>query len=168
MYALCNIKLRISCQGEKCTFYASKVKTWSMRCTYSMQKDQRRTSNVMCIFYATTRISIVQDAFMQYMWWYDVCYKKCRAWCLGNVINKQSGYLDNTSWGEWRWIALLWWGSPLVFLELLPCVLRTLSFNSQYKGSDMLSRIHHVEHFGCRLSSWPYSQLSLFSNGVTD
>ena len=35
--------------------------------TYSMQKDQRRTSNVMCIFYATTRISIVQDAFMQYV-----------------------------------------------------------------------------------------------------
>ena len=83
------------------------------------------------------------------------------AWCLRKAINRRSGALESTSWGEWRWTALLRRGSPLVLFE-------HFTFNSQYKGSEMLTRVLHVEHFGCCLSFWSYSQLSLFSNGVTD
>ena len=42
------------------------------------------------------------------------------AWCLMNTINKRSGALESTSWGEWRWTALLRWGSSPVLFEHLP------------------------------------------------
>ena len=161
MYAPFNIKMCISCQGEKCTFYASKVKTCSMQCTYSMLKDQWRTSNVTCTFYATKRIRIVQDAFMQYVWWHNTCYKQCRAWCLGNAINKQSSALESTSWGEWRWTALLWRGSPLVFFEHLPSTHSSKVLKCWQEATSA------CRSYGCRFSSWSYSQLSLFSNWMT-
>ena len=47
------------------------------------------------------------------------------AWCLRNAINKRSGALESTSWGEWRWTALLRRGSPLVLFEHLPSTYST-------------------------------------------